>query len=143
MATTGVVHAKLVRIYVDVASVMTPIGCLTDVSFSLSRDFRDTTCKDSTGDFRDVQPGLLSGEASFTGYYTEDTTNLTPIDMLTYLTGGTLITIQYTTDVTGDSYLEADGYIGSIEFSAGNVGDNAQFSGTISITGAVTSGTVA
>lgn len=139
----SVIHAGTVRLYKDVSGTYTPFACGTNVSINVTRETRDTTCKDSTGDYRDVAAGLIGGTASMTGLYSEDSTNLKADSILDDLTNGTAVTIQYSVGTTGTKYYRASAIVTNWSLEAGNVGENATYSAEFQITGAISHGDIA
>lgn len=138
-----VVHAGAVRLYKDVSGTYTPFACGTNVAINVSRETRDTTCKDSTGSYRDVEPGLISGTVSMSGLYSEDATNIKADAILDDLTAGTEVTVQYSVGTTGSKYYRANAIVTSWSLEAGNVGENATYSAELQITGAISHGDIA
>lgn len=118
----------------------TLIAHATEGSISLNLDTRDATTKDSSGT-RDLLEGVKSGTVSVSALYADDATYGVD-ELMSAWSGRSTLTIKFSTEVTGDSYWEASAYVTSLEVSAG-MEDNATYSATFELTGAITYGTVA
>ena len=70
---------------------------------------------------------------SFDGFVSwDDSYGFDELDGL--IENGTLVTLRFTADVTGDSYFIASAYLESLEFDAPTE-DNVTYSGTFHVTG--------
>ena len=118
----------------------TLIAHATEGSISLNLDTRDATTKDSSGT-RDLLEGVKSGTISVSALYADDATYGVD-ELMAAWSGRSTLTVKFSTEVTGDSYWEASAYVTSLEVSAG-MEDNATYSATFELTGAITYGTVA
>lgn len=134
MATTGVFNGTNLLLKVE----GTAIGHTTSCSLSLSLDLPDATTKDSNG-YQEVIAGLRSGELSFDGLVAYDDTN-NAIEMADYLLARTQLTCVFGTEETGDAIYTAEGFLSSVEMSA-EMEAAVSYSGSITITGAITKST--
>ena len=116
------------------------IGHSTSASLSLSIDLPEATTKDSGG-YQEVIGGVRSGEISFEGLvsYT-DTNNFKELSELA--NARTKIDWTLGTTTSGDQILSGEGFISSVEIS-GEMESPVTYSGSITTTGIITSGTVA
>jgi predicted secreted protein len=71
MATTGTVNGRIIVIKTG-NSPGTTITCLTDSTLSLTADTRDTSCKDSTGNWSEAIVGTQSWTISGSGKFAFD-----------------------------------------------------------------------
>lgn len=133
MATTGIVRGNDLLLYMD----GNPIVCTTEAAFSFSRTITDAICKDNDG-AKQITLGGTEGTFTVSGLWKFDGAYQIE-DLMTAFLNGTLLTARWTTDVTGDFYLEASVYITDISGQS-NVNDSVTFSATFSITGAITKG---
>lgn len=139
--TAGIVNAKILTIYKNVSSVQTAIACATSASISFEKEMRETTCKES-GDYRTYLPSFMNGTMSFSGLFAYDATNYSAEDIYTDLAAGTSITVRFSTENTGDIYWSASGYVTSLSIESGQNGENVTYSGSIQLTGTISTGTV-
>jgi len=112
MATTGNINGTNLLVYIG----GTAIGCATSSSISLNMSTIDTTCKDSAG-WTDGIAGLRD--------WSIDTEALTQFDatygfndLVTAWKNRTLVTVRFSTNVTGDEYFEGTAYITSLSEDA-------------------------
>ena len=134
MATSGIFNGTNLIVKVD----GTAIGHTTSCSLSLSLDMSDATTKDSAG-WSEGIPAVKSGEISFDGLVDySDGTNA--IELADLLIARTEVTAVFGTATTGDSIYTASGYITSLEQTA-DMEASVSYSGTITITGAITKST--
>lgn len=133
MATTGIVEGNALLLYME----GNPIVCTTEAAFSFSRTITDAVCKDNDG-AKQITLGGTEGTFTVSGLWKFDGAYQIE-DLMTAFLAGTLLTARWTTDVTGDFYLEAEVYITDISGQA-NVNDNVTFSATFTITGTITKG---
>lgn len=142
MPTTGVINGTLMRITLGGDKTIYPTEC----SMSLSVETRETISKDSVASWSTSEAGTKSGTISFAGFYSEDTTvsaearNSAP-DIYALFEAGAAVSWELTTGVTGDTKYSGSGIITSFE-SSWPVDENSTYSGTITITGAVTDAAV-
>lgn len=138
----AVISGTNLRIYDDT----TPLGYATSCSLSMSAETRETISKDSTSSWSDSEVGQLSASLSFEGFFSEDTSiNAVTVksieDIFTKFKNKTAISWRFTTDTVDDVVYSGSGYFTSLEYSA-PVEENATYSGTITVTGAVTQATI-
>ena len=136
MASTVFNGSNLLIKVADDGSSPTTIGHSTSCTISFTNDMADATTKDSSG-FSEVIAGLRSAEISFDGL----------IDYTDGSSGGAeiahkLLTRQkcdfsFGTAATGDTVYTGEGYISAAEIS-GAMEEAVTYSGTITVTGAIT-----
>lgn len=131
MATTGLVQGNNLLLYME----DNPIVCTTEAAFSFSRAITDAICKDNGG-AKQITLGGTEGTFSVSGLWKFDGAYQIE-DLMTAFLAGTILTAKWTTNVTGDFYLQAEVYITEIS-GAANVNDNVTFSATFTITGSIT-----
>lgn len=139
MATTGVFNGTnlLVKVIGDGGTLAT-IGHTTSCSMSLSHDLPEATTKDSNG-WTEVISGVRGGEINFEGLVAfDDSSNAEEI--IGYVTSRNKVDWSFGTAASGDTVYEGEGYISSIEVSA-DMEAPVSYSGTITITGAISSST--
>lgn len=113
----------------------------TECSISLNMELRDVTNKTSGG-YKQSLPGLKSGSINFSALH-DETETASGANMQTLFThwlnsgGAALAGVKFTTGDTGDYEFESDGFISSMEMSAGTE-DNVTISGTIELDGGIT-----
>lgn len=139
----GVVSGTDLRIY----DGGVPLGYATNCTLDMSGETRETVHKDSSGGWSESEMGKLSGSLSFEGFFSEDTTiNAATVksieDIFTKFSAKTAISWTFTTGVTGEVEYSGSGYITALTMGA-PVEENATYSGTITISGAVTQGSAA
>ena len=134
MATTGVFNGTELLLKVEGSTV----GHTTSCSLSLSMDTPEATTKDSNG-FSEYIGGVKGGEISFEGLVAyDDTANA--IEFADYLLARTQLTCVFGTAETGDAVYTAEGFLSSVEMSA-EMEAAVTYSGSITITGAITKST--
>ena len=139
--TTGIINSSSIRVFLgttDDSEVV--IDHVTECSISLTTDMRDITTKTSGG-YRELLPGLKSASMSVSGLFAEDATNGYNSLVDHQLAGDKLYVIFTNTGSgasanAGDEQFDVEGYISSLEQTAG-VEDNVGFSMTIEVTGTV------
>ena len=135
MATTGIINGTLLGVYAG----GTLIAHATEGSMSLSMDTRDATTKSSSG-YRDLLEGTRSGSISVSALYANDAAYGVG-DLMSSFAGRSTLVVKFSTEVSGDDYWSATCYMTSLEVSAATE-DNATYSATFEISGAVTFTTV-
>jgi len=135
MATTGIINGTLLGVYAG----GTLIAHATEGSMSLSMDTRDATTKSSSG-YRNLLEGTRSGSISVSALYANDAAYGVN-DLMSSFTGRSTLVVKFSTEVSGDDYWSATCYMTSLEVSAATE-DNATYSATFEISGAVTFTTV-
>jgi TP901-1 family phage major tail protein len=136
MATAGIMNGTLLGVYVG----STLVAHATEGSISLSMDTREVTTKDSAG-MRELLEGTKSGSISVSALYAEDAAYGVE-DLMTAWANRTALTVKFSTEVSGDHYWSANAYLTSLEVSA-STEDNASYSASFELTGAVTYTTLA
>ena len=132
MAT--VVNGTNFRIYASGVA----IGEATNCTMSLSTETRETLSKDNVASYTTAEPGRRSGTLQSEGLIAFDTTNLGVDDLFTYYNAGTVLVVRFRQlNSTAVPYWQASAFITSLEMSAA-VEENATYSATWTITGAVT-----
>ena len=137
--TTGIINSSSIRVVLgttDDSEVV--LDHVTECSISLTTDMRDITTKTSGG-YRELLPGLKSASLSVSGLFAEDATNGYNQLVDHQLAGDKLYVIFTNTGSgssanAGDEQFDVEGYISSLEQTAG-VEDNVGFSMTIEVTG--------
>ena len=131
MAT--VVNGTNFRIYASGVA----IGEATNCTMSLSTETRETLTKDNVASYTSAEPGRRSGTLQSEGLVAFDTTNLGVDDLFTYYNAGTKLVVKFQPNVTGTPYWQCTAFITNLEMSAA-VEENATYSATWTVTGAVT-----
>tara|TARA_R100000697_G_scaffold123754_1_gene158188 strand:+ start:12796 stop:13233 length:438 start_codon:yes stop_codon:yes gene_type:complete len=144
MATTGVFNGTkmLSQLSTDGGSSYTTIGHSTSASFSFSMDTPEASSKDSGG-YQEVIAGARSAEVSFDGLVAyDDSWNIDNfIDyMIGPSNGRSSLHVSWGTATSGDKYYTAKCYVSSIEYS-GEAENPVTYSGTLVITGSITTST--
>lgn len=134
--TTGPVKGNSLLLYVG----STAIACTTDAAFSFNRKTIDATCKDNDG-AEQILPGGTGGSFTMSGIWRFDASYGVD-DLADIFLNSTKVTIKYSTEVTGDFYLQADAYITDFSGKAG-LNAVADYSATFTITGTITKAVVA
>ena len=134
MANTGVFNGTDLILQVEGATV----GHTTSCSLSLSMDTPEATTKDSNG-FSEYIGGVKGGEISFEGLIAYDDSS-NAIEMADFLLARTQITCIFGTSESGDAIYTAEGFLSSVEMSA-EMESAVSYSGSITITGAITKST--
>lgn len=128
--------AKINGSKVKILSSGVAITNTQNVSIDINGAMIDVTTKDSSG-WKEVLPGLKDAQMSFDGIV--DVAAAVTVDsLITKLIAGTSVAVIFYdgTPSTGKSY-SASGYINKISLKAATE-DSYLFSGSITITGAVT-----
>ena len=133
MATTGIVDGSLLRIKIG-SSV---VAYATVSNYSRTRNVEDRKHKDLS--LGQVEKSLkeASGTVSIEGFYAEDATNNSVETLEGAFADKTLLSVEFTTGVSGDSLRSFSAYISSIEINA-EAQQDVTFSATLEIDGAVT-----
>ena len=128
----------LIKVADDGVSPAT-IGHSTSCTISFTNDMADATTKDSAG-FSEVIAGLRSAEISFDGLldYTDGSSGLTSgAEIAHKLLTRQKVDFSFGTIATGDTVYTGEGFISSCEIS-GSMEEAVTYSGTITVTGAIT-----
>jgi len=134
MATTGVFNGTNLILKIET----TTLGHTTSCTLTLNNDLPEATTKDSNG-FQELISGVMSGEISFDGLVAYDD-SANAIELADYLLARTQLTCVFGTDETGDDVYTAEGFLSSVEMSA-EMESPVSYSGSISLTGAITKST--
>jgi predicted secreted protein len=140
MATTNPEYGKNRKLSVHSTSSTVVITNLTSNGISKTMDNRDVTTKDSAS-WREVRTTYKSGEISFEGLYSEDSTN-GYAELHTLWEAGAVTYWSYGSGTSGDRKESGQGIITSLEGDDPHDG-NSSFTGSIMITGEITVGTYA
>ena len=129
--------------YIVVLVDDTVIECLTDCTLNLSADETDITCKNTSGN-RSTRRGAKSATIDFTMNYKEDGSGSKFAALFLLYNNGTAAEVIFGSQQTGDHiYTAAVAYLNSLSVSAPNTGGIVTASGTFTVSGGVTQGTVA
>ena len=134
MPTTGVFNGTNLILKIEGAT----FGHTTSCTLSLYNDLPEATTKDSSG-FQEIIAGVMSGEISFDGLVAYDDSS-NAIEMSDFLLARTQLTCVFGTAITGDAVYTAEGFLSSVEMSA-EMESPVSYSGSISLTGAITKST--
>ncbi len=115
------------------------VGCSTDASLSVAHALRDISCKDSAA-WTDVAPGIRSWNISGSGLYAYDST-YGGDELINALTDRTLLTVELSTEVSGETRWSGSGYLTECSVSSPGREENVSYSFTIEGNGALTSAT--
>ena len=145
MATTGIVNGTLIGLYkVGAGPTYTKFANGTASSVDIAIDMIEITTKDSSG-HKEYIAGEKGGTFQFEGRFEYDTSVSTQgesfDDLVTAALAGTAFTARWSSQSTGDEYLESSVLISSVSASAPN-NDAASFSCTLQMTGTITLGNV-
>jgi len=136
MATTGIVNATNIRLYLGT----TLVAHATSASLSINVEMMGATTKDSSG-WEESIPGRKSWSMNGDFLYTVASGSSEVFDdFVAAIAAKTKLTALLSTNVTGDSTYSGSCYVESAELSAG-VEENATYSITLRGTGALTKGT--
>jgi TP901-1 family phage major tail protein len=138
----GVVNGTNLRIYDGAV----PLGYATSCTLDMSAETRETLSKDGVSSWAESEVGQLSASLSFEGFFSEDTTiNAVTVksieDIFTKFSAKTALSWRFTTDVSTEVVYSGSGYITALNISA-PVEENTTYSGTITVSGAVTQGSI-
>lgn len=137
MPTAGIVNSSKVKIWTG-SSTPVAVACLTDASFSISAEMRDTSCKD-TDQFGAVLPGKISATLSGSGLWAFDAASGANANVLhAAILASTQISWVFGTGVTGDPKYSGVGYLTSLELGSPGSFDNCTYSFEIQVSGAWT-----
>ena len=147
MATSGIYDGTDLRLYVNSGTgSKTAIGYATSCTVDLSADSVEITHKDNAGGgvWAESTPKTLSGSISFEAYWTQTTIGSSTTlynTLFGYFSNRTKIAFAVKTATTGDYQLTGFGYITDLSGSAPDK-EEATFSSTLTISGAVTQSTI-
>lgn len=117
MATTGVLIAKDVGVYVDVGGVKTLVACATSAKLSFSREMRKRECRD-IGDWAEYVAGEKEWEIA-TSYLVAFDAAMGLSQLYDAYDNGDKLFLRMGTEVTGDIYFEGNAFVkdGSLDSS--------------------------
>jgi|TARA_R110000787_G_scaffold172114_2_gene284792 TP901-1 family phage major tail protein len=142
-ASTSVMNSTdvIVRIGTD-GSTWETVGKMTSASLSVTMATRDTSTKDSAG-WMEVLEGQKSWTLSGEGLVVyNDAGKATPDDIYTFLSGRTVVYIEFGSESTDEKYYSGTGYFTDFSTDAG-VEDNSTYSFSFQGTAVLTQGTQA
>lgn len=142
MASAGKIIGNLLGIYANADGAMKLIAAGTGATFSADRQVIDVTTKDNNG-ARAILMGGKSVNFTFNGAISFDQTDATHNGYETMLNAwddATSLTVRFSSNVTGDPYIQCTAYISNI---SGDAPVNAMGTYTLDIqsTGDITVGT--
>jgi hypothetical protein len=135
MAT--IINGTNLRIYLGGVA----IGEATSCSLDLSMETRETLTKDNVGSYTSVEPGRRSATLSTEGLVSYNTANKKVTDLVTAFNNGDTMIARFTTGVATTPYWEGSVILSAMTISAA-VEENATYSATFTVKGAITQGTV-
>jgi len=144
MATSGTINGTILRLFVDDSGTLKPIANLVSNDISFTKDLIEVTSKSSAGS-KEFMYGHFGASGSFEGRFEDDSVGSTEYsfeELYAAMVAGTNLSVVFTTNVTGDVKYTGSALLGGLSLSAPD-NDAASFTGDITITGAVTQGTVA
>ena len=144
MATSGTINGTILRLFVDDSGTLKPIANLVSNDISFTKDLIEVTSKSSAGS-KEFMYGHFGASGSFEGRFEDDSVGSTEYsfeELYSVMVAGTNLSVVFTTNVTGDVKYTGSALLGGLSLSAPD-NDAASFTGDITITGAVTQGTVA
>lgn len=136
MATPTVIQGRLLKVYINDVVLENQL----DSTIDIQSDMDETTSKNS-GSWKTYLPSWIGGTASVSAYLKWDSVVEGASQALGYVKNGTLITIMFSTEVTGDKSYSANAYVSSWSMSAAKDGIS-QLTFNYQITGEVTEATV-
>jgi Phage tail tube protein len=139
MATLSVVNSKLFAIYTG--GTPTKIARLTNVEVTMTHEPRDISSKDDSP-WTAALEGPLSWEASGESLVAWDDTNGADT-MTTSITNRTLLTVVFTTDVTGDKKFSGSAYLTNFTITSPETETNVTCSFSMMGVGELVKGTEA
>ena len=135
MATTGIVNSTLIAIKVG----STLITCQTDATVSMTQEFRDTTCKDSSS-WSNILPAKRSWEMSGSALFSYDGAyNFSALFAL--YSGQTSSTVKWGTTVSGDKIYSGSAYLSSLSGASSGSDENVTCDFTFTGSGAIAEST--
>jgi predicted secreted protein len=135
MATTGIHDGHVMRWYINGTAIARALTC----SVSFSAETRNSSNKDSSGSWAVNKLGERSFTGSCEAHLAEGEQFETLFDAMT---AGTVLDMEYSTEVTGDKFVDCQIVVTSLEITAED-DEDVTFSATFTGTGQPTRGTVA
>lgn len=130
--TTGVVNSADLMIFYNGSA----IACQTNAKLSITRDMRETTCKQS-GAFRERQPSYLEWNMSGDGNLRYDSSTPNAATLLTAMLSGAQCALALKTGVSGDPVIYGNGYLTTYDVDSPASNENCTFSYEFMGTGAI------
>lgn len=142
MATTGIVDGTIIGLYKDVSGTLTRIAALTSNDLDVNIDTLETSNKSGAG-WATFIAGKKGATFSFEGMFQENgsTSELSFEELYTDAVAGTAITLAFSSQVTGDIKYTASAILSNLKLSA-PFNDTSKFTGSATITGAITKATI-
>jgi predicted secreted protein len=138
MATVDPKYGKDFILKIGTGGSPTQITNLLTNGISKSRDERDVTTKNSTGNWKEFRVTYKNAEIKFEGLTTEEAVGVNTYgDLEDFWNDGTEIDWEYGTGVSGSRKESGKGYIMSIDRDDPQDA-NSTFSGTVKVTGEIT-----
>lgn len=137
MATSGQIQGRLVTVLVN----STALDDQMDSEISIELELDDATTKLSTNQWREFLPSYKSATGSCQGNISWDATEGVS-EAFSDITTPTLITVLFSTEVSGDTTYAASAYMTNWTLSFPTSG-MATYSYSYQLTGAITEGSVA
>jgi len=113
------------------------LGCATDFSLSVNKDFIEIACLNATGGAKQQIPDLYGWSVSFSGLVMQETneTGKSFYELMdNLLEGDESVSIYIVPDVSSNTFYGGTGYISSLSMDGG-VGSAVTYSGEIVGTG--------
>jgi hypothetical protein len=97
------------------------VGCATSFNFGISRAMDPATCG-ASGDWAEFSPGRKSGTGSIAANLrkfttAEAATNVSYEDVFDLINDGTLVEVEYGTQVTGDTRFKGNFYVSNLNWA--------------------------
>jgi hypothetical protein len=138
MASVGVVNGTNLRVYSGGNAIAYATSCTLDIS----RALRETIHKDNPGSgWREIEVGQKSATLTIEALYSEDGANNTPDVLFDALNAGTSLSIEFSTQESGDDKYNFSAFCTAWS-ATGPVEENATFSCTFEVDGAITRGSI-
>lgn len=141
MASTGKIVGNLLGVYMNVDGAMKLIAAGTGATYTADRQVIDVTSKDNNG----ARAILMAGKSvnfTYNGIISFDQSSSTTHGyekMLNAWNNATQVTVRFSTDVVGDTYIQCAAYISNISGEA-PVNAAGTYSLSIESTGDITVG---
>lgn len=119
-----------------------PVGYSTTCTLDMQAETISVIHKDSPGGgWAESDIGQKSATVSFEGFINEDSSYLKYGDLFTHFDNETLLGCAFKTTTSGDTRFDFSARLTSLSFT-GTVEENSTFSGTATVSGAITKTTV-
>jgi len=122
------------------------LGCATDFSLSVNKDFIEIACLNATGGAKQNVPDLYGWSVSFSGLVMQEktiTSGKSFYELMDNILGTDVsLGVYIVPDVSANSYYGGTGYLSSVSMDGG-VGSAVTYSGEIVGTGALENKTTA